>query len=323
MRRTRRWFVRGLAVAPFATHAAAQGPFINHFKIPDEAARLAAAGRLDRLSPVLQAAFTPGPGDLPIPPPGEDDWLADRPDEGQTFAAFTRDRQHRPTAARRTIAVKPLGKLADTVPLATLLDFTARFFGLPVKQRLSTTLTRLGARSRRNDGHKQYYTQHILDALIPLVPHDAYCMIGVTMDDLYPDPAWNYVFGEARFHDRVGVYSFARYDPAFHGEHRGPGADKLILRRCLKLMAHEVGHMFAIHHCIHYACVMNGSNNLAETDRNPLHLCPVCLRKLHDSINFDITARERTLADFFNSHGLTPEAEYHEAKLARLLAATG
>jgi hypothetical protein len=51
-------------------------------------------------------------------------------------------------------------------------------------------------------------------------------MIGVTHGRPLPGPGWNFVFGEARFHDRVGVYSFARYDPAFYGEPREPGTDK-------------------------------------------------------------------------------------------------
>jgi archaemetzincin len=35
------------------------------------------------------------------------------------------------------------------------------------------------------------------------------------MEDLYPDPAWNFVFGQASLRERVEVFSFARYDPAF------------------------------------------------------------------------------------------------------------
>lgn len=34
---------------------------------------------------------------------------------------------------------------------------------------------------------------------------------------------------------------------------------------------------------------MNGSNSLEEEDVIPFHLCPVCLRKLHFSIGFDVS----------------------------------
>jgi archaemetzincin len=33
------------------------------------------------------------------------------------------------------------------------------------------------------------------------------------MEDLYPEPSWNFVFGQASLNERVGVYSFARYGP--------------------------------------------------------------------------------------------------------------
>ena len=38
--------------------------------------------------------------------------------------------------------------------------------------------------------------------------------------------------------------------------------------------------MFGISHCVHFHCRMNGSDSLEESDRSPMHLCPVCLRKL-------------------------------------------
>jgi len=320
MQHTRRWFVRGLAVAPFGA-AVASAERRHLYQVPDEATRIAAAGSLARLPARLQAAFTPGPDDVPVPPPDASDWLAHHPDEGQTYAQFVQHRQHKPTATRRTIAVKPLGKLTATAPLATIMDFAARFFMLPVARRLTSPIESLKPTSRIHDGRRQYLTDSVIDALIPFVPADAYCMIAVTMDDLYPGDDWNFVFGEARFHDRVGVYSFARYDPAFYGDPHGPATKSLILRRCLKLMVHEIGHMFAMRHCIHYACVMNGSNHLEETDRSPLHLCPVCLRKLHSSVGFDVAERERGLAEFLRAEGLIPEAEVAERRLARLVAA--
>lgn len=320
MQPTRRWFVRGLALLPLgAAVASAEKRLV--FTVPDEATRLAAAGALDHLPAKLRAAFSPGPGDLPVPAPDPSDWLAQHPDEGQTYAQFLRMRQHKPTESRRTIAVKPLGQLAASAPLATIMDFAARYFMLPVTRRLTTPIAALKATQREHGGRTQYLTESLIDALIPMLPPDAFCMIAVTMEDLYPHEDWNYVFGQARFHDGVGVYSFVRYDPKFHGEPHGPGTDKLILRRCLKLMVHEIGHMFAIRHCIYYECAMNGSNHLEETDRSPLHLCPVCLRKLHDSIGFDVEARERKLAEFFRAHDLTPEAEHAERRLARLVAA--
>lgn len=323
MANTRRWFLRGVSLASLAVPTVAVGRTTGRFKVPDEAARTAAAGSLEGVPEGLRPAFTAGPDDLPVAAPQSGDWLAEHEEDGQTFARFKRERRHKPTDGRRTIAVLPLGKLAEASPLAAVMDFAARYFGMPMVRRLTTPIEKLGTRSRVHGGRRQYHTKAILDGMIRRVPDDVYCMIAVTMADLYPDPDWNFVFGEARLFQRVGVYSFARYDPAFYGEAHTAGTPRLILRRSLKLMAHEVGHMFGVEHCIHYTCVMNGSNNLEETDRSPLHLCPVCLRKLHDSIGFDVAERERLLAEFYRAQGLVPEAEVAERRLARLVAASG
>ena len=59
----------------------------------------------------------------------------------------------------------------------------------------------------------------------------------------------------------------------------------LLLRRCLHVVAHELGHLFGINHCVYYSCTMNGANSLAETDRQPLRLCPIDLKKLDAAVN--------------------------------------
>ena len=86
------------------------------------------------------------------------------------------------------------------------------------------------------------------------------------MDDLYPEPSWNFVFGQASLGERVGVYSFARYDPAFYGEKRGEDYEKVLLWRSCKVLVHETAHMFGLRHCIYFKCVLNGSNHLKESD---------------------------------------------------------
>ena len=66
--------------------------------------------------------------------------------------------------------------------------------------------------SRRNPwtGQAQFLTSDILDLLRARLPDDAFALLGITMVDLYPDPNWSFVFGQASLRDRVGVYSFAR-----------------------------------------------------------------------------------------------------------------
>lgn len=137
------------------------------------------------------------------------------------------------------------------------------------------------------------------------------------MTDLYPAPEWNYVFGEATLVDRVGIYSFARYDPAFWGADRGADYRDLILRRACKVMTHELGHMFGLDHCIYYDCLMNGANHLDEMDGTPRYVCPVCLRKLHDCVGFDAVKRYEQLLAFCERQQWFSDVDWLNAQLAK------
>ena len=66
----------------------------------------------------------------------------------------------------------------------------------------------------------------------------------------------------------IHLYMHAHQQPTHHRH------------RCTKVLTHETGHLFGIRHCIHYECLMCGCNHREEFDRHPIHLCPVCLRKL-------------------------------------------
>ena len=57
-------------------------------------------------------------------------------------------------------------------------------------------------------------------------------------------------------------------------------------------------------HCVRYECVMNGSNSLGETDRQPSFACPECQEKLRWNAGFDPRARWAALAGFYASVGL-------------------
>ena len=60
-------------------------------------------------------------------------------------------------------------------------------------------LTDAGLTSRRNPTtqNRQLLTGDILALLKKKIPEDAFCLLGITMEDLYPDPSWNFVFGQA------------------------------------------------------------------------------------------------------------------------------
>ena len=218
------------------------------FEPPEKEMRRAAVGDLAGLSPLLKRAFSTDASEFePIPKPGPHDWLAVHAEPGQTFDEFKASRLNRPTKSRRVVYLQPLGEFAaDRSPsIKKLRDFAAAFFAMEVKALAATPLDASKFTSRRNPntGNLQILTGDVLDFLKARVPADGFCVLAITMEDLYPEPSWNFVFGQASLRERVGVYSFARYDPAFYGEARGPGYDTLLLRRSCKVLAHETAHV--------------------------------------------------------------------------------
>jgi archaemetzincin len=251
-----------------------------------------------------------------MPVPGEGDWLAEHAESGQSVEQFLAGRPNRPEPARRTIAVQPLGSLAEFKgpSLAVQQEFLLLYFGLRVVILPTLDPAGLPVRHRIRGGKPQLRADDVLHVLEERLQRDAYCCIAITNIDLYPNPSWNFVFGLANLRQRVGVFSLARYDDDFYG--RPPTAGRLVAERTFKILAHEVSHMLGIEHCIAHACVMNGANNQQESDRSPLHACAVCLEKLHRTLGFSLIDRYRYLESFYARHGLDAEAAWVAARLA-------
>jgi len=282
-----------------------------------------AVGSTEELSPLLQRAFDPGDDFPPIPAPGPNDWLAAHAEPGQSFEQFVGSRPNRPDARRRILYLQPLGDFREGVapPVDSLRDYAAAYFALEVRVLPKLSLDERTITTRRNPATKnrQLLTTDILAALRKRIPQDAFCLLGITMEDLYPEPSWNFVFGQASLRERVGVYSFARYDPAFYGEPRDRDYAQTLLRRSCKVLVHETGHMFGLLHCVWFRCVFNGSNHLAESDGRPLHACPADLRKLHYSIGFDVAGRYAELYRFYRRAGCDDEAAWTKQRLERIV----
>eukprot|EP00933_Yihiella_yeosuensis_P005417 TRINITY_DN109924_c0_g1_i1.p1 TRINITY_DN109924_c0_g1~~TRINITY_DN109924_c0_g1_i1.p1 ORF type:complete len:429 (-),score=58.47 TRINITY_DN109924_c0_g1_i1:349-1635(-) len=259
------------------------------------------------LPPALARCFDPSTGDWEdIEPPQEHEWLdsmiAKTPD--QAFKDFVHSRPLRPDRQRKIIYLQPLCEPQELEGPAfpkgswpswkALQEAVSAFYApmtvrtLPAKPMESL---RPLPKSRQNCFGTQYNASQILDAMrSSCLPHDAYCVLAVTMWDLYPREEWNFVYGLASLQSRVGVFSFVRHTP----DERGKTAEwtaAQMLHRSMKTMIHEIGHMFGMKHCTWYNCLMRGSNGEGvEHQLNYLHLCPVCLRKLHWSIGFDVPA---------------------------------
>lgn len=278
-----------------------------------QSARIDPVGPKAGIDPALRWAFAED-GFEPLQHPLPGDWLADHPEDPQSYPRFELDRPNRPTPARRTLVITRIGPEHDTRPTtAEIVDYLSAFFTLPVTVEKPVSLVESELVPRTGPGGMQLHAGTILDGLEPVVPDHAYALLAVTGRDLYPDPAWNFVFGMARLHARVGVFSLARYDPRFEG---GVESPVLSLRRGLKVLSHEVGHMFGISHCVHYRCVMNGVNHLVELDRSPMQLCRVCLRKLHATTGLDPAKRYIAVRDRLAALGLHDEVPWITERLA-------
>jgi len=294
------------------------------FKPPAAAERIRAIGPTKGLPETLKKALEPGTDFQPIPIPKSGDWLAEHPETGQSFDDFVKCKPNQPGEIRRKIYLQPLGKFPKgQIPLVERLrEYAAAYFGmevevLPCMALCDSITSRINPFTR----NRQILTGDVLAILKKNIPADAFCVLAITMEDLYPAPSWNFVFGQASLRERVGVYSFARYDPAFYGKKRGKDYEKILLRRSCKVLVHETGHMFGLMHCIYFKCVLNGSNHLKESDSRPVHLCPVCLRKLRYSIGFDVVNHYGNLFRFYKRVGFDDDAQWVANRLKRILGA--
>lgn len=282
------------------------------FKPPHKSERLNAIGSTEELSETDQRAFDPN-GFEPIPKPKSGDWLDEHQETGQTFAQFKQQNWKQPDNSFNTIYLQPLGKFPEnkSPSLELLKKYVENYYTLKVNINNPLNLKNHNITIRINPYSRniQILTSDVLNILRNQLPDDAFCLMGISMEDLYPDPSWNFVFGQATLNNRVGVYSFARYHPAFYREKPDKDAEQILLKRSCKVLVHEIGHMVGLSHCIYFHCVMNGSNHLQESDSRPLHLCPVCLHKLHYSIGFDIIERYKKLKNFYQQHDFTVEAD--------------
>jgi archaemetzincin len=251
------------------------------------------------------------------PAPG--DWLAMHKERGQSLAEFRRAPHRVPTADRGTIVLTRLGNVspAQNRVLGLTASYVEAFFGRPVRFGPDLDLARVPAaaqRASRGFG-LQVRTTFVLDSLLtPGRPPDAFVYVALSTLDLFPEQDWNFVFGQARPSDGVGVWSLARFES-------GPGSAggyALVLRRTIRTASHEIGHLLGLPHCIAYECLMNGSNSLEESDGRPLELCPACMAKLCGSLGLDPAARAAGLANVLEGFGMAPEAAA-ERKMQRLI----
>ncbi len=258
------------------------------------------------------------PLNKPMPPTAPGDWLAANHEHGQTFEEYRASSPERALSPRRVLYVVQLGPMSEGQgeAFSAVADFLGIFYDLPVKHLdpIPESAVPADAVHESRRGSRQFQTGPLLEDLLPQrVPSNAAALLAFTATDLWPGPGWNYVFGQATWRQRVGVFSFCRLFQGPFGKERG-------LRRALAISAHEVGHLFGMRHCTKWLCLMNGCNSLSELDRHPLWLCPECLMKLTLATGADKESHCRRLEAFCKERGLSEEARFY-GREAEVIAA--
>jgi archaemetzincin len=161
------------------------------------------------------------------------DWLAVHPEPGQMFGQIKDSGPNKPDGTRRKIYLQPLGELPPGRSLSPerLREYATIYFGLETDTLPAVQGQDFTTRVNPLTHNHQILATDVLRFLMTKLPRDAFCVLTITMEDLYPEPAWNFVFGQASLRERVAVFSFARYDAAFYGQERAADHQTVLLRR--------------------------------------------------------------------------------------------
>lgn len=258
------------------------------------------------------------PLDLKLDEPQPGEWLFVHKEKGQLFEQYTGSDPVRPTAIAKKIYLQPLGTFTDEQldVIQYTSDYLRIFFDLEVVILPTQSDNMVPDSVRRNLGTnaEQLLTISILDYLQKNIPKDGLVIMAVTSKDLYPHPSYNFVFGQARTKERVGVSSIYRYST----EPIDKSNYSICLERLMKTSSHEITHMLSCQHCTYGVCVMNGSNSLSESDMRPNRLCSECHKKLQWNLGFDVKKRLENLELYFSKHKLTRDQKLAARDLAAI-----
>jgi len=273
-----------------------------------------------------------------IPKPKKNDWLSTHDEKRENYDMWFSNY----TPKQGVVYLQPINNIS--IPLDKLVEFVGLFYPnttittLPTlfiqnktitvtkqttRRQTSTTLTLRWRHCHAYDTEKvtkkqheqgQYSIPSLITVLRRVMPRDTKYIIGVTMEDLYHTKTDSFAVGIAMRNMGIGIFSFHRYTPPISDNNRA----SILLQRSCKVLVHELAHLFGMLHCVWYTCCMNGSTTLEEDYKQPLHFCPVCLRKLQNITGCDLKERYINLLRFYTENSFLLEAKWQKELLALL-----
>lgn len=151
----------------------------------------------------------------PIEKPEPGDWLHSQKEKPQPFENYKLPYVNFVTPEKKTIYLLPFGKF-NAKFMDRLVAFCGVFYpGTLVKVLPEQDLLKEipNITKRKNTFGDQFLCADILTYMKQkCVPKDAYCVMGITLCDIYPGSNWNYVYGWATYTSRVAIFSFVRWD---------------------------------------------------------------------------------------------------------------
>lgn len=185
--------------------------------------------------------------DIPLPETKEGDWLSMHK-EGQNFNAYVKSNPICKDSIHKNIFLIPLGSFDATEMqlLQKTKEYVALYFQMNTILLAPITDTTIPSFARRQRGNQweQLLSSYILDSiLIKIKPDSALMFMAFSKKDLYPKDDWNFVFGQARLKQRVGISSIYRLQNEQAAEQQN-NFTKTLIRLC-KVSSHELGHMLS------------------------------------------------------------------------------
>ncbi len=165
------------------------------------------------------------------------------------------------------VVVRTIGEVSDTEARQACRALLAQ---LPVRCELRASRSVVDLGEALNDERGQIDARAALDLLFVDRAADALVEINLTSVDIF-EPGKPFVFGLASLSDRVALISTAR----LLDDDRTVFAD-----RVTKLVMHEGGHTFGLHHHDHEDCVMRQDPSVESLDDAPTTPCVRCRKRL-------------------------------------------